>query len=95
MLFRKPLAPVATFTTAAVTLVLISLIFLTSSYYVKPAFSDGLFQDQLSASVGERKVGLFIKMIPRVVTTETLKKDKIQQLNLGYLIQVTTEHIFM
>ena len=74
---------------------LISLIFLTSSYYVKPAFSDGLFQDQLSASVGERKVGLFIKMIPSIVTTETLKKDKIQQLNLGYLIQVTTEHIFM
>lgn len=59
MLFRKPLAPVATFTTtAAVTLVLISLIVLTSSYYVKPAFSDGLFQDQLPASVGERKVGL-------------------------------------
>jgi len=94
MLFRKPLAPVATFTTA-VTLILISLIFLTLSYYVKPAFSDGLFQDQLSASVGERKVGLFIKMIPSIVTTETLKKDKIQQLNLGYLIQVTMEHIFM
>ena len=74
---------------------LISLIFLTSSYYVKPAFSDGLFQDQLSASVGERKVGLFIKMIPSIVTTETLKKDKIHQLNLGYLIQVTMEHIFM
>jgi len=75
MLFRKPLAPVATFTTA-VTLILISLIFLTLSYYVKPAFSDGLFQDQLSASIGERKVGLFIKMTPPVVTTETLKKGQ-------------------
>jgi hypothetical protein len=32
-------------------------------------------------------------MIPHVVTTETLKKDRFQQLNLGYLIQVTTEHI--
>ena len=95
MLFRKPLAPAATFTTAAVTLVLISLIFLTSSYYVKPAFSDGLFQDQLSASVGEGKVGLFTKTILSVVTTETLKKDKIHQLNLAYLIQVTMEHIFM
>jgi len=34
-------------------------------------------------------------MTPRVVTKEKLKKDKIQQLNLGYLIQVTMEHIVM
>src|ERR687886_1780155 len=47
-----------------------------SLLYVKPAFSDGLFQDQLSASVGERKVGLFIKMTPPVVTTDTLKKGQ-------------------
>jgi hypothetical protein len=47
---------------------------LSSLLYVHPAYSDGLFQDQLSASVGERKVGLFIKMTPAVVTTETLKK---------------------
>ena len=47
--------------------------FLTSSYYVKPAFSDGLFQDQLSASVGERKIGLFIKTTPRVVTRDIKK----------------------
>ena len=48
----------------------------SSILYVKPAFSDGLFQDQLSASVGERKVGLFIKMTPPVVTTDTLKKGQ-------------------
>jgi hypothetical protein len=41
---------------------------------VKPAFSDGLFQDQLSASVGERKVGLFIKMMPPVGHNRDIKK---------------------
>jgi hypothetical protein len=55
---------------------LFSLFLLSSLLYVKPAFSDGLFQDQLLASVGERKVGLFIKMTPAVVTTETLKKGQ-------------------
>src|SRR5918912_870723 len=46
------------------------------SLCILPAYGDGLFQDQISASVGERKVGLFIKMTPPVITTETLKKGQ-------------------
>ncbi|MFL6362712.1 MAG: hypothetical protein ACJ709_04640 [Nitrososphaeraceae archaeon] len=86
MFFRKPIALVATlvntFTASAVVVAItiiafISLLLLLSSIlYVRPAFSDGLFQDQLSASVGERKVDLFIKMTPPVITTETLKKGQ-------------------
>ncbi|HZA07910.1 MAG TPA: hypothetical protein VE619_09410, partial [Nitrososphaeraceae archaeon] len=37
------------------------------------AFGDGLTQEQLSASLGNRKADLLIKMIPPVVTTETLQ----------------------
>ena len=85
MFFRKPIAPsiiLINTINGSCDSVNISLpIFLffvisLSLLYVKPAFSDGLFQDQLSASVGERKVGLFIKMTPPVVTTETLKKGQ-------------------
>jgi hypothetical protein len=49
---------------------------LSWSLCILPAYSDGLFQDQISASVGERKIGLFIKMTPQVITTETLKKGQ-------------------
>jgi hypothetical protein len=52
------------------------LLVVSSSLYILTAYSDGLFQDQISASVGERKVSLFIKMTPQVVTTETLKKGQ-------------------
>ena len=52
------------------------LLVISSSLYILPAYSDGLFQDQISASVGERKVSLFIKMTPQVITTETLKKGQ-------------------
>lgn len=52
------------------------LLLISSFLYIVPAYSDGLFQDQISASVGERKVGLFIKMTPQVITTETLKKGQ-------------------
>lgn len=37
-----------------------------------PAFGDGLFEEQLSASLGNRKADLYIKMSPPVVTTETI-----------------------
>jgi hypothetical protein len=40
-----------------------------------PAFGDGLFQEQLSASFGDRKTDLIIKMTPPVVTTEALKSQ--------------------
>jgi hypothetical protein len=63
----------------------ISLILLTSaivfssffaSNEIKSAFGDGLTQEQLSASMGNRKADLLIKMIPPVVTTETLQKGQ-------------------
>jgi hypothetical protein len=80
MFFKKPLTLVATLVgTSSGSIVdfiigFVLFFVLSSSLYVKPAFSDGLFQDQLSSSVGERKVGLFIKMTPPVVTTEILQK---------------------
>ena len=83
MFLKKPLALVATLVNTAIDSVVVNIIIafvlffvLSSLLYVKPAFSDGLFQDQLSASVGERKVGLFIKMMPPVITTEALKKGQ-------------------
>jgi hypothetical protein len=39
------------------------------------AFGDGLFQEQLSASFGDRKTDLIIKMTPPVVTTEALENQ--------------------
>ena len=39
------------------------------------AFGDGLFQEQLSGSFGDRKADLIIKMTPPIVTTETLKNQ--------------------
>jgi hypothetical protein len=41
--------------------------------YPQTVFGDGLFQEQLSASFRDRKADLIIKMMPPVVTTETLK----------------------
>src|SRR5919202_3020858 len=60
----------------AVIVALLWFSMLSSLLYLHPAYGDGLFQDQISASVGERKVGLFIKMTPPVITTETLKKGQ-------------------
>ena len=40
---------------------------------IKTAFGDGLFMEQLSASFGNRKADLLIKMTPPVVTTQTLQ----------------------
>lgn len=40
-----------------------------------PVNGDGLFQEQLSASLGNRNADLLIKMNPPVVTTETLKSQ--------------------
>jgi hypothetical protein len=54
----------------------ILFLLIPSSASLHPVYGDGLFQDQISASVGERKVGLFIKMTPPVITTETLKKGQ-------------------
>ena len=42
---------------------------------MKIAFGDGLFQEQLSASFGNRRADLLIKMTPPAITTETLQKQ--------------------
>lgn len=39
----------------------------------RSAFGDGLFMEQLSASLGDRKADLLIKMNPPIVTTDTIK----------------------
>jgi len=50
------------------------LIFVFSAFTTSltPVFGDGLFEETLSASFGDRKANLVIKMTPPVVTTETL-----------------------
>jgi small nuclear ribonucleoprotein (snRNP)-like protein len=40
------------------------------------AFADGLAQEQISSSLGNRRADLLVKMDPPVVTTETLKKGQ-------------------
>ncbi len=52
---------------------ILPLLFVTSSFPFIPIFGDGLFMEELSASVGGRDLSLLIKMWPPVVTTETLK----------------------
>jgi hypothetical protein len=54
------------------------------SLWSKPVFGDGLTQEQLTASLGNRKADLLIKMIPPVVTTETLQNG--QKPVLEYLV---------
>jgi hypothetical protein len=41
-----------------------------------PIFGDGLFQEELSASMAGRYLSLLIKMSPPVVTTDTLKSGQ-------------------
>jgi hypothetical protein len=61
-------------------ILLTSAIVLLSSFFasneIKSVFGDGLTQEQLTASLGNRKADLLIKMIPPVVTTETLQKGQ-------------------
>jgi hypothetical protein len=44
-------------------------------FSAKPAFGDGLTQETLSASFGNRKADLLIKMWPPTVTTETIQQQ--------------------
>jgi hypothetical protein len=53
----------------AIIIVLVTL----SPIPIKTAFGDGLFMEELSASFGNRKADLLIKMTPPVVTTQTLQ----------------------
>jgi len=53
--------------------VLLSSAFMLFS--IKPAYGDGLTQETLSASFGNRKADLLIKMWPPLVTTETVQQQ--------------------
>jgi hypothetical protein len=60
---------------ASILLLLLLSLVPSSILYPKSAFGDGLFMEELSASFGDRKADLIIKMTPPVVTTETLKNQ--------------------
>jgi hypothetical protein len=66
-------------TTTAI--IVATIVFLSIFAYIaittkQSAFADGLTQEQLSASLGNRKADLLIKMNPPVVTTETLSQGQ-------------------
>ena len=71
-------------------LLIISLISSTSL----KAFGDGLFQEQLSGSFGDRKADLIIKMTPPVITTETLKDQNQKPIIQFKLYNPTTKEGF-
>lgn len=50
--------------------------FFESTKLAQIAYADGLFQEQLSASLGGRKADLLIKMNPPVVTTQTISQGQ-------------------
>src|ERR671939_266873 len=73
--FAMSSCSMVTFT--AVTIVFFLSIFASIAITAKQsAFADGLTQEQLSASLGNRKADLLIKMNPPVVTTETLSQGQ-------------------
>src|SRR5919109_2561044 len=57
-------------------ILLIGVMFYVSTRLAQTAQADGLFQEQLSASLGNRKADLLIKMSPPVVTTETITQGQ-------------------
>ncbi len=71
---RIRIIPIA-MSTSILLLLLLSLV-PSSTLYPKTAFGDGLFMEELSASFGDRKADLIIKMTPPVVTTETLNQNQ-------------------
>ena len=52
------------------------ILFFTYTQVPVPVFADGLFQEQISASLGNRKADLLIKMNPPVVTTQTVTQGQ-------------------
>jgi hypothetical protein len=54
---------------------LLSSSLLTLSISSKLVYGDGLFMEQLSASLGDRTADLLIRMSPPVVTTETIQAE--------------------
>jgi hypothetical protein len=53
-------------------LIIIASLVSSSSICTTPVLGDGLFEESLTAALGDRKANLIIKMTPPVVTTETL-----------------------
>ena len=66
----------------------------SSTTPAKVAFGDGLFMEELSASFGDRKADLIIKMTPPVVTTETLQKQNQKPIVQFKLYDPATEEGF-
>src|ERR671914_424772 len=66
----------------------------SSAIPAKVAFGDGLFMEELSASFGDRKADLIIKMTPPVVTTETLQKQNQKPIVQFKLYDPATEEGF-
>ena len=66
----------------------------SSPILAKVAFGDGLFMEELSASFGDRKADLIIKMTPPVVTTETLEKQNQKPIVQFKLYDPATEEGF-
>jgi hypothetical protein len=73
--FAKSSSTVTTITFLIATVVFLST-FASIAITKQSAFADGLTQEQLSASLGNRKADLLIKMNPAVVTTETLEQEQ-------------------
>lgn len=67
--------PVGLICTTALASALLTLSISLMLFSVKPAYGDGLTQEILSASFGNRKADLLIKMTPPVVTTETIHQQ--------------------
>ena len=56
-------------------IILVLFLSVVCALYPQFANADGLFQEQLSASFGDRTTDLIIKMMPPVVTTETIENQ--------------------
>jgi hypothetical protein len=63
-------------TSLIITFIIIISAFVGMVPHLKSVFGDGLTQEQITASLGNRKADLLIKLIPTVVTTETLEKGQ-------------------
>src|SRR5919106_1573277 len=79
--------------TSILLLLLLSLV-PSSTLYPNAVFGDGLFMEELSASFGDRKADLIIKMTPPVVTTETLQKQNQKPIVQFKLYDPATEEGF-
>ena len=65
-----------------------------SIFHPAKVYGDGLFMEELSASFGDRKADLIIKMTPPVVTTETLEKQNQKPIVQFKLYDPATEEGF-